>query len=93
GSTAAKIAGLLNEKIGDIPAIICLNEVSQNAYERIKTALRPTWSDLSLTHRPTGQYESGERKLGVAVLAACGRGHSDHLIWRAVFPERHMCYN
>jgi len=68
--------------------IICLQEVSEKAFNTIKATLKPTSSVFSLNLRIPGKNEGKNRRMGVATLSFGPKIKSSDLLHRSVFPER-----
>ena len=82
------IAHLIEERVGDGPAITCLDEVKRSSYDKLVDSLKPQSSCFSLDLRLPGKNEGKERGTGVAVLGFGLPIVSFELMDRAVFPER-----
>jgi len=62
------IADFIGERIGQGPAILCLDEVKRSSFDKLLASLNPASSCLSLDLREPGKNEGKERGTGVAVL-------------------------
>src|SRR5450756_2725440 len=82
------IAHFIEERVGDGPAITCLDEVKRSSYDKLVGSLNPQSSCLSLDLRLPGKNEGKERGTGVAVLGFGLSIVSFELMERTVFPER-----
>jgi len=82
------IADFIGERVGQEPAIVCLEEVKRVSYVRLTGSLNPTSSCFSLDLREAGNNEGKERAMGIAVLVFGLPIISLELLGRTVFPER-----
>jgi hypothetical protein len=82
------IADFIKERIGQDPALVCLDEVKRSSYDKLVGYLNPRSSRFSLDLRRPGNKEGKERGTGIAVLGFGLPIVSLELINRAVFPER-----
>src|SRR5450756_3001420 len=82
------IADFIGERIGQGPALVCLDEVKRTSYDKLVGSLNPSSSCFSLDLRRPGKNEGKERGAGVAVLGFGLPIVSFELMDRAVFPER-----
>jgi hypothetical protein len=82
------IADFIKKRIGQGPAIVCLEEVKRSSYDKLFDSLNPQSSCLSLDLRLPGKNEGKERGTGVAVLGFGLQIVSFELMDRTVFPER-----
>jgi len=82
------IADFIRERIGQDPALVCLDEVKRSSYDKLVGYLNPRSSCFSLDLRRPGKNEGKERGTGIAVLGFGLPIVSFELMNRAVFPER-----
>lgn len=87
-SRSPAIEVFLRQRVGQGPAILCLEEVTRSAYDRLTEFFPLAPSCFSLDMRMPGHHEGGERAIGVAVLAFVLPIVTLELIDRAPFPER-----
>ena len=85
-SNVDKIIEYLNLKIQE-SAIINLQEVSMNNYQKIYESLKFD-SSYSLNFRKPGKYEGKNRYMGVMTLVNVGEIVTSQLINSSIFPER-----
>ncbi len=85
-SNVDKIIEYLNLKIQE-SAIINLQEVSMNNYQKICESLKID-SLYSLNFRKPGKYEGKNRYMGVMTLVNVGEIVTSQLINSSIFPER-----
>ena len=70
------------------PTIVHLQEVSQSALATLSEQLDPDGIGFSLVHRPPGENEGRNRRMGVATLTFGAEIVGAFLVERSVFPER-----
>lgn len=87
-SGSPAIAAFLKHRVAQGPTILCLEEVTRSAYDRLTEFFPLAPSCFSLDMRMPGRHEGRERAIGVAVLALGLPIVTLELIDRALFPER-----
>jgi len=87
-SRPGAIANFIEERIGQGPAIVCVEEVKRSAYDTLRSLRNLTSSCFSLDLREPGGNEGDERKMGIAVFSFGLPIISPELLNRTVFPER-----
>jgi len=88
---ARKQLDFLAAELGDGPAVVALQEVSQATYDVLTTTHLFGWHQYSLVHRPPGSFDRGNRRLGCVLAGTANTGlRSAAVLERLPFPERSL---
>lgn len=92
GSDSAKIASIVTEELEKGDTIICLQEVTTAAFDKIlPSGFRPNSYAYSLEYRKPGKYDGKNRGLGVLIICSKNIHIIDSCVLnRTPFPDRTM---